>query len=271
VNIPMELINSELIEKVLKAIFAIVAGYFFTKVFTRILAKTAGSFLDEARRIIFEKFSFYFVFLIVIFTSLTYVGIDLKVLLGAAGIFTVAIGFAAQTSASNLISGIFLMSERPFSVGDIVEVGTTTGVVLSIDLFSTRIRTFNNKLIRIPNEVLMKSQITNITHFDIRRLDLRFGVHYDSDLKKVEAVLREVVSENPKCLDEPDAVFIIDSLDDSCISLQFSVWTKKDNFVPLKNELLRAILESFREHHIEIPYPQTVLHIDKAVQQQALD
>ncbi|MDZ7816437.1 MAG: mechanosensitive ion channel [Planctomycetota bacterium] len=100
-------------------------------------------------------------------------GYKLTALLGAAGIAGIAIGFAAQTSLSNIISGFFLLSERPFAQGDLVQCGSDTGFVLSVSLLSVKMRTFDNKLIRIPNENLIKKEVYNLTKFPIRRVNVK--------------------------------------------------------------------------------------------------
>ena len=119
---------------------------------------------------------FWLVFSLFCVSALREAGFKLSVLLGAAGILSVAVGFASQTSASNFISGLFLTLERPFSVGDVIRVGTTTGEVLSIDLLSVKLRTYDNLMVRIPNETLIKSEMTTLTRFPIRRYDLMLGV-----------------------------------------------------------------------------------------------
>jgi len=130
-------------------------------------------------------------------------GFQLSVLLGAAGILSVAIGFASQTSASNLISGLFLIGEGPFAIGDFIRVGTTEGEVLSIDLLSVKLRTPDNLFVRIPNEQLIKSEVVNLTRFAIRRLNLAVGVAYKEDIPRVRHILMQVATDNPLCLNEP--------------------------------------------------------------------
>ena len=115
-------------------------------------------------------------------SALRELGFKLSVLLGAAGVLTVAVGFASQTSASNIISGLFLLGERPFSVGDVIRVGSTTGEVLSIDLLSAKLRTFENLFVRIPNETLIKSEVTNLSRLPVRRLDLKIGIAYKEEV-----------------------------------------------------------------------------------------
>lgn len=193
-------------------------------------------------------------------SALHQLGFNLSVLLGAAGIVTVAIGFASQTSASNLISGLFLLGERPFSVGDVIKVGDTTGEVLSIDLLSVKLRTFDNLFVRIPNETLIKSQVTTLTRFPIRRYDLKVGVAYHEDIESVRATLMEVADRNPLCLDEPAPLFIFLGFGDSSLEIQFSVWAKRENFIDLRNGMHADVKNAFDRAGIEIPFPHRTLY-----------
>src|SRR5262249_54810678 len=118
------------------------------------------------------QISFYTVFVLFLFATLDQLGFDLSVLLGAAGIFSVAIGFASQTSASNFISGLFLIFEKVILEGDVITVDGVTGEVMSVDLLSTKIKTADNLFVRIPNEMLIKSKLINLSRFLHRRLDL---------------------------------------------------------------------------------------------------
>jgi small-conductance mechanosensitive channel len=170
---------------------------------------------------------------------------------------TVAVGFAAQTSASNLISGVFLMVERPFTVGDVIGVGELNGEVMSVDLLSSKIRLFNNLMVRIPNEKLVKSDIVNYSYFPVRRVDFKMGVSYDTDPRFVEQVLRRVATNHPLCLEDPRPVFVFSGFGDSAMNLQFQVWTLRANMGTLQNDLYRDIKLAFDANGIEIPYPTT--------------
>ena len=193
-------------------------------------------------------------------SALMELGFDLSVLLGAAGILTVAIGFASQTSASNVISGLFLLGERPFAVGDIIRVNGTVGEVLSVDLLSVKLRTFDNLFVRIPNETMIKSEVTNLRRFPIRRVDLQIGVAYKEDLRRVREVLMEVAARNPLCLEEPAPLIIFQGYGDSSINHQFSVWAKTEHFLDLRNSIPVEIKEAFDAHNIEIPFPHRTLY-----------
>lgn len=198
--------------------------------------------------------------LIIFLTVLQQAGVKLGTLLGAAGIAGVAIGFAAQTSLSNLISGIFLVWERPFQVGDLLNAGGDMGMVHSIDLLSIQLRTLDNKLVRIPNELLIKSSFTNITRFPIRRMDIDIGVAYKEDIEKVMRVLREVADQNPYCLDEPEPVILFQNFGDSALEFRFAPWFAKSDYVALRNSLLIDVKRRFDDEGIEIPFPHRTLY-----------
>jgi small-conductance mechanosensitive channel len=215
---------------------------------------------DAQRSMILRRVSFYAVAGLFTASALMDLGFDLGVLLGAAGILTVAIGFASQTSASNVISGLFLLGERPFSVGDVIRVNGTTGEVLSVDLLSVKLRTFDNLFVRIPNETMIKTEMTNLRRFPIRRYDLMVGVAYKEDLRRVRDVLLEVADRNPLCLEEPAPIIIFQGYADSSINHQFSVWAKTDNYLELRNTIPLEVKEAFDEADIEIPFPHRTLY-----------
>lgn len=207
-----------------------------------------------------KRLTFYTLGALVVVSALSQLGINLSVLLGAAGILTVALGFASQTSASNLISGLFLMAERPFVVGDWLMIDGAAGEVLSIDLLSVKVRLLNNTLLRIPNENLIKEKLLNLTHFPIRRIDIEVGVAYKEDIKRVRAVLFEVADLNPDVLDEPKPQFFFEGYGDSALELRLGVWTRKENFINLRNEMRIEIKEAFDREGIEIPFPHRTLY-----------
>jgi small-conductance mechanosensitive channel len=191
-------------------------------------------------------------------------GVKLDVLLGTAGILTVAIGFASQTSASNVVSGLFLFVDQPFKIGDVIDVGGQVGEVLSIDLLSVKLRTFDNRLLRIPNESLLKSNIVNLTHFPIRRIDLPVGVAYKEDLTKVRELLLKIAEQNPLCLEEPKPTVLFLGFGDSSINLRFSAWVTQANFVEVTNSLPEQVKRCFDDNGVEIPFPQRVVTLATA-------
>jgi small-conductance mechanosensitive channel len=192
-------------------------------------------------------------------SALRQLGVDLSVLLGAAGVLTVALGFASQTSASNLISGLFLIAERPFVVGDVIRIGTTTGEVVTIDLLSVKLRTLDNLSVRIPNETLLKSEITNLSRYPIRRVDVKVTVGFRQDLTRVRHLFEAIAAAQPLSFDEPRPQFSVRGFTDAGIELQLSVWAQRDNVVEVSNSLQLGIQEAFTRESVELPSRQPVL------------
>ena len=243
-----------------RAFILIIVGAIVARLVSTAVIKIAGKKTDQHRALLLKRSSYYIILVLFMVSALNELGFDLSVLLGAAGILTVAIGFASQTSASNLISGLFLVAERPFSVGDIIRVGTTTGVVLSIDLLSVKLRTFDNLFVRIPNEFLIKSEVTTLTRFPIRRVDLKIGVAYKEDLKNVRSILDDIADKNPLCLEEPKPQYFFQGFGDSSLDIQYSVWVTRENHIELKNSIYQEIKIAFDEKGVEIPFPHRTLY-----------
>ncbi len=230
-------------------------------ILSRVVGKVSRKKLGEHTGVLIQKLLLYVGLIAVFITILLELGFNLGALLGAAGIMSVAVGFASQTSLSNIISGIFLYGEKPFAVGDVIRVGGTTGIVLSIDLLSVKLRQFDNQLIRIPNETMIKTEVANITKFPVRRLDINVGVAYDSSIDKVVRALREVADKNPFSLDEPPPIIVFQGFGDSSLNFMIGAWCVREQFLDLKNSLTRDIKDKLDQEGIEIPFPQRVVHI----------
>ena len=250
----------ELILDFIWAALTLTIGLVLAWLISRGIARMLRRRLKAQEAMLVKRLSYYLLFSLVIIATLHQLGIDLGVLLGAAGILSVAIGFASQTSASNIISGIFLIAERPFVIGDLLNVEGTIGEVVSIDLISVKIRTFDNLMLRVPNEMLIKSTFLNLTRFPIRRLDVQVGVAYKENTERVRSILFDVAQQNPLCLDEPKPLFIYKGYGDSALELQFSVWAKRENFLLVRNSIQEEIKTAFDKNGIEIPFPHRTLY-----------
>ncbi len=249
----------------LKAALMVLGGL----IIGRLVSGLIGRILKHAaahQLLIFKRFAFYIILGVFVATALVEIGFDIRVLLGTAGILTVALGFASQTSASNFISGLFLLGENPFSVGDVIRVGTTTGEVLSVDLLSVKLRTFDNLFVRVPNEQLIKEEITNLTRFPIRRIDLKLSIAYKDDLRHAIKVLGDVATQNVLCLAEPEPLFIFQAFGDSGLEFQYSVWAKRERFLELRNSIQIEIKEAFDREGIEIPFPHRSIYVGAATE-----
>ncbi|WP_445666445.1 mechanosensitive ion channel family protein [Fodinibius sp. AD559] len=201
------------------------------------------------------KVVFYSGIILMIITVLGQLGISLAPLLAGAGIVGVALGFASQTSVSNIISGLFLIAEQPFKVDDIINVGGTIGIVMSIDVLSVKLRTFDNKFVRIPNETIIKTEVTNLTRFPIRRFDAKVSVAYKEDIEKVREILLDVAQKNQYSLSDPEPQIIFNAFGSSSIDLDFRIWAPVDEWLLVKNSIQEEIKKQFDEKGIEIPFP----------------
>lgn len=188
-------------------------------------------------------------------------GVNLSAFLGAAGIVGIALGFAAQSSISNVIAGLFLLAEKPFAVGDVVNAADVSGIVLSIDVLSVKLKTFDNTMVRIPNETLIKTKVINVTRFPVRRLNIEVGVGYTSDLPHTLAVIREVIAANRYALANPEPFLSVHELASSGIILSIGIWFERDDMIALKNSFIVELLERLRAEQIDIPFPQLTVHL----------
>jgi small-conductance mechanosensitive channel len=216
-------------------------------------------YADVQRAMIARRIVFYTILVLTLVSVLRELGFSLTVLLGAAGVLSVAIGFASQTSVSNLISGLFLIGEKPFVIGDVITVGTTTGEVLSIDMLSVKLRTFDNLYVRIPNQMLIQTEFTNVSRFPIRRYDMQVGVAYKEDLTRIQKLLVDIAAANPYALEDPAPLVIFLGYGDSGINLQLSVWGLRENYLALRNSIAGDVKRGFDAEDVEIPFPHRML------------
>lgn len=244
----------------LSAAFLLILGIFLGSLAARSVSRVMQTRASLHHTVMVRRLVFYIVVAVFAMAALREAGFSLDVVLGAAGILTVAIGFASQTSASNMISGLFLLVERPFEIGDYIEVDATLGEVVGIDMLSVKLRTTDNLYVRIPNETLIKTRVVNRSRFPIRRLDLAVGIAYAEDVEKVEALLLELAERNPACLEEPRPFVLVTSFGPSSVDLQFSFWVPKERVLESRSSMMVDIKKTLDREGIEIPFPHTSIY-----------
>ena len=260
----IDLLKASHLYALIQATLLFVIGFVIARLLSSAIVNIFKHKMTAHGQLFLKRTIFYGILILVSISALDNIGIDLSILVGAAGIFTVALGFASQTSASNLISGLFLMIERPFSITDVIRVNDITGEVISIDLLSVKLRTFDNLFVRIPNESMIKSAVTTLTKYPIRRADLKIGIAYKEDIEKVRGILMEIAAKNLICLEEPAPIFILTGFGSSSVDIQFSVWSRRENFLTMKNEMYMEIKKTFDQQGIEIPFPHVSLYAGSA-------
>lgn len=231
----------------------LVVGIFLVRGIDFIFRITVHRFVPEKHIPMVVKIVRYGGYTTVAIIALSRAGVDLSVLLGAAGILTVAIGFASQTSASNVISGLFLVGERPFVVGDIIRVEQIVGVVEAIDFVSVKLRTFDNLYARIPNEILFKSTIVNHTHYHVRRIDLEFPLPPEIDIVAFRTALYEAVGHIPTVLDEPGLDLQLIGFQSAGVHARFCAWTTRAEFRETRTEVCLAVTLVLQQQQVTLP------------------
>ena len=201
--------------------------------------------------------------LFVVIAAIKQLGVDtssMVALIGAAGL---AVGFAMQDSLSNFASGVMLIMFRPFKDGDFVEAGGVTGVVEKINIFTTTMRTGDNREIIVPNGAIFGGTITNYSARDTRRVDMVFGIGYDDDLLKAKGLLERLVSEDDRILADPAPAVAMNALNDSSVDFKVRPWVKSADYWDVMSDFTEKVKLTFDAEGISIPYPQMDVHVHK--------
>lgn len=245
----------------LRALALLLLCFIALRLFRALVVQRLLAHLGPGQGKLVGRFGTALIALIFVSAAMNELGFKLSVLLGAAGVLSVAVGFAAQTSAANLISGWFVMGERSFAVGDTIEVGGLAGEVLAIDTLSVKLRTFDNRFVRIPNDAIIKSSVINLSRFPIRRFDLQIGIAYDAGIAKARAVIARVVDDNPLCLEEPKPQVVMKGFGESTVNLLLMVWATRENFGEMSDGIQEQIKLAFDAEGIAFPFAQRTLSL----------
>jgi len=201
--------------------------------------------------------------LFVIIAALNQLGVDtssLVALIAAAGL---AIGLALQGSMQNFAAGVMILIFKPFKGGDFIEAGGVTGVVEKIQIFSTLMRTGDNKEVIVPNGAIYSGAITNFSARDTRRVDMVFGIGYDDDIRLAKSILEKLVSEDARILPEPQPVVALSELADSSVNFVVRPWVNSGDYWVVLWDMNEKVKLAFDEAGISIPYPQMDVHLHK--------
>ncbi len=201
--------------------------------------------------------------LFIIIAALDQLGLDttsLIALLGAAGL---AVGLALQNSLQNFASGVMLIVFRPFKAGDMVEAGGTAGMVESITIFNTILRTGDNREVIVPNGSIYNDNIINYSARATRRIDMVFGIGYDDDIKQAKEIMQDILEQDERIHKDPAPLVAVAELADSSVNFNVRPWVDTGDYWAVKADLTEKIKLAFDANNISIPYPQMDLHIDK--------
>lgn len=249
--------------RILLAVVTLMVGMWIIKMLRKLVKKS----LERAKADIgviqfmdsFMKIALYIVLGFMIAGSF---GLDAASIVAVVGSAGVAVGLALQGSLSNIAGGVLILMLKPFKVGDYIreDAKGNEGTVTEIQMFYTKLLTFDGKTVVLPNGTLANTSLVNFTEANFRRLDLTVGISYDSDIKKAKEILTALLDSNQMVLKDKDKVVVVDALADSCVSLAVKCHVKTDDYWTLRGELLESIKLSFDKEGIQIPYPQVDVH-----------
>ena len=190
--------------------------------------------------------------------------VNINPLLALIGGAAFVVGLALQGTLANFAHGLLILAYRPFDIGDVVDAGGVSGIVHSMNMLSTTIRTFDNKVIIVPNAKVGGDTITNASASDTRRVDLTFGVGYGDDTDKVQALLERLVKEHPLVLADPAPLIKINELADSSVNFVVRPWVKGSDYWTVFWDLTATVKKEFDRNGISIPFPQRDVHVHQA-------
>lgn len=217
--------------------------------------------LDTSLRSFLCSFSGILLYVMLIITVASVLGIPATSFLTILASCGVAVGLALQGSLSNFAGGLMILLFKPFKVGDFIEASGETGTVQEISVVYTVLLTLDNKRVTIPNGGLTNSVIENYSSEELRRVDLVFKTDYSANVEQVKSVLNKLVGEHPLALGKPEPFVRLSAHDDSALSYTVRVWCKNADYWDVYFDLTEGVKKAFDENNIQIPYPQMDVHV----------
>lgn len=265
----MEQYTSKLIEwgmlygtKILAAVAIIIIGRIvvglLAKLLKRLLSKagteeTLSKFLVTLTKAALMTF--------VLISAIGALGVQTASFIAVIGAAGLAIGFALQGSLANFASGVMLIVFRPFSAGNYVEAGGTSGTVEEVHIFNTILKTPDNRKVIIPNSKVTGDTITNYSAKEMRRVDLVFGIGYGDDILKAKEILNRILAEDPRVLKDPAPTVGVLELADSSVNFAVRPWVNTADYWAVYFDLTEKVKLTFDEEGVSIPFPQRDVHL----------
>jgi len=246
----------QILPNIILALLILFVFFIFWKIFKKTLVILFNKVnLDRTVRNLINNLTKSIIFILGIITALSQIGVNINAILASLGVAGLTLGFAAQDALSNIISGIFIFWDKPFVIGDLIEVNGHYGRVDEITMRSTRLITVDGKMLSIPNTEILNSTVASYTNFPNLRIDIEFTVASNENLRKIRDVLFQVVENNNDYLLPPSPKVVLDKMNDYNIELIFQVWIKNEkNHIDLRDNLREEVFNTLTQNDIEMPY-----------------
>lgn len=259
----------KLVPNVLMAGITMLAFYVGWRLLSRVLVLLRRTHLDETARSFVEQVLKYGVFTMGAASALSQLGVNTASLLTSLGVADLTLGFAARDTLSNVISGLFIFWDRPFVVGDLVEIGDHYGRVSQITMRSTRVVTPEGKMLAIPNAQIINSIVASFTNFPHLRLDIDFSVGVNEDLGRIRRLALELASKRTGCMSTPAPAVTVTTLGDYFVGMVLQVWIDDErNHLAERASLREELFLALRGAHVEMPFETLQLAPIEVHQQQ---
>ncbi len=253
--------------KVLQIVWALLLfliGYLVIRVVLGVVGKAlCRSKLDEAFHTFILNTVKVVLLILLVITILGYLNIPTSTFVAVLGACGAAVALALKDSLANIAGGILILVNKPFEKGNYVCVSGTEGVVESIDLLVTTLKTLDNKVVSVPNGMITTSVLTNYSKEEYRRVDCTFGIGYECSIGKAKDVIYAVIETNPDIIKEIDPIVAVSSQGSSAVNIDCKVWCRNEKYWDVKYSLEETVKIAFDECGISIPYPQVDVHLIK--------
>ncbi|ROQ19448.1 mechanosensitive ion channel family protein [Marinimicrobium koreense] len=247
---------------IVTALLIFIIGRIVISILIGILGKVMGrTKLDSILIEFTQTIAKVLLLIFVIVAALDQLGVNTTSLIAVLGAAGLAIGLALQGSLQNFAAGFLLLVLRPFKAGDYVEAAGTAGMVEKISIFSTILRTPDNKEVTVPNGSIYSDNIVNYSARDTRRVDMVFGISYGDDLKKAKEVMMAALTSDERVLEDPAPNVAVSALADSSVNFIVRPWVKTEDYWPVYWDMTEKIKVELEANGMSIPFPQRDLHI----------
>jgi small conductance mechanosensitive channel len=248
--------------KIIAALVILIVGHWIAKGVERLTGRIlTGKKVDQTIVSFVGHLLYIALITFVVIAALAQLGIQTTSFIAVIGAAGLAIGLALQGSLANFAAGFLMIIFKPFKAGDYIEGGGASGIVEKIEVFTTTLKTLDNKVVIIPNAKMMGDNIINYSTKETRRLDLDFGVSYDDDIDKVRTCIQDVINSDERTLKDPGALILVKELASSSVNFQLRVWVKGSDYWGVYFDVIEAVKKRFDAQGISIPFPQRDVHV----------
>lgn len=229
-----------------------------TNALGKALAKTA---MEDTLERFLCNIAYAVLLAVVVIAAIGRLGVETTSLLAIFGAAGLAVGLALQGSLSNFAAGVLIVAFRPYKAGDFIEAGGVAGTVLEVQIFTTTLKSPDNKKIIVPNSQIMNDTITNYSALGTRRVDMVFGCGYDDDIDKAYEILQGIIDADDRILKDPAPAIALNELADSSVNFNVRPWVESSDYWGVYNDVTEQVKRKFDEAGLNIPYPQQDVHM----------